>query len=60
MKNSVYSRRGDGGIHPYFLEFPPIFSETGKILHRERRKKITNVISSNFSIKIPHVFLILE
>jgi hypothetical protein len=46
-----------GGNHPYFLEFPPIFSEAGGKFYIEREgKRSTNVINSHFSIKSPLFF----
>jgi hypothetical protein len=46
-----------GGIHPYFLEFPPIFSEAvGKIYIEKDGKRSTNVINSHFSKKNPLCF----
>ena len=59
--HSVYSRRGDGGIHPYFWEFTPIFWEGGGKFYIDKEgKRSTNVIISHYSIKIPPIFRILE
>jgi hypothetical protein len=49
-----------GGFTHIFENSPLFFQRQGEILHRERRKKSTNVKNSHFSTKIPPVFQILE
>jgi hypothetical protein len=53
---------GVRGIRSYFWDHPPpFFSEAGGKFHIEKEgKRSTNIINSHFSIKIPHVFRILE
>jgi hypothetical protein len=50
-----------GGFTHIFDNSPPIFSEAGgKIYIEKEGQRSTNVINSNFLIKIPPVFRILE